>query len=401
MAFFTYRAVSATGAMVKDVVEAQDETSAVNRLRQTGVTVIDIALKKEGGFANNIPLLGGWVGTGEIVLFFRMFAALINSNIPISEAIFILHDQTEGRKLKSVLADIRQSIEGGTPLSQSMEAHPRVFNTLIIGMIRAAELGGILDSVLERIADYLEKRAILKRKMITSMIYPGVVAIASIVVVVFMVTFVIPKFVMLLGGKKLPANTQFLMDLSAFFNNHAMGIVVSSVLFVVGVVILHILPDTRLYIDRYKIYLPVMGPVFRYGVVVEFANTMASLLKSGITLVDAMKAGEETIGNLELKTRMAVMNEKVQAGVPLSEVLAVERFFPAMVTGMVKVGEHSGLMDQAWDTVSGIFEKILTNKIERMSAMVEPVLILTLGGIVGYVAWGLVAGMLSMYSAGS
>jgi type IV pilus assembly protein PilC len=398
---YRYSAINPDGSMIKDTVEAPDETSAVNRLRQNGVTVIDIFMKSGNASAGGFSFTMGWVGTGEIVLFFRMFSALINSNIPISEAITILYDQAEGRKFKSVLGDIRGSIEGGTPLSQAMSAHPRVFDELLTGMVRAAEMGGILDTILERIADFLESRASLKRKVITSMIYPAVVAIASIVVVVFMVTFVIPKFVLLLGGKKLPANTQFLLDVSNFFNSHVMGISITAAGAVALVIILHILPETRLIIDRYKIFIPVIGPVFRYGVVVDFANILASLLKSGITLVDALKAAGDTIANLDVRMRMEEMNDKVQGGEPLSLVLVGERFFPAMVVGMVKVGEHSGLMDQAWDTVAKIFEKLLANKIDRMSAMVEPVLILVLGGLVGYVAWGLVAGMLAMYAAGS
>jgi len=399
MPVYRYSAVNANGGRIKDNVDAPDESAAVNRLRQKGLTVIEIARKERSSGDRGLSARLGWVRMVDLVLFFRMFAALINSNIPISEAIAILHDQTHARKLKAVLADIRSRIEGGTPLSQAMAAHSRVFDELLTGMIRAAELGGILDTILERIADFLESRAALKRKIITSMIYPGIVALASVAVVGFMVTFVIPKFATLMGGRKLPANTQFLLDLSAFLNGNAVALSITAAGAGAVIILMLVIPETRIWVDRYRIFLPVLGPVFRYGVVVQFASTLASLLESGITLVDALKSAGETVSNMAMKKQMDWVNDRVQAGEPLSSALSGDRFFPPMVVGMVKVGEHSGLMDQAWDTVGRIFEKLLADKIARMSAMVEPALILVLGGLVGYVAWGLVAGMLAMYAA--
>jgi type IV pilus assembly protein PilC len=403
MPIYRYSAVNANGERIKDSIEAPTAAAAVDRLRAKGLTVIEIVRKERGpdlsGRAPTARL--GLVRTADLVLFFRMFAALINSNVPISEAIAILHDQTQGRKLKGVLSDIRSRIEGGTPLSQAMAAHPRVFDELLTGMIRAAELGGILDTILERIADFLESRTALKRKLITSMIYPAIVALAAVVVVIFMVSFVIPKFAILMGGRKLPANTQFLLDVSAFLNGNAVALSIAAGGVAAVITLLLVMPETRIWVDRYRIFIPVIGPVFRYGVVVQFAGTLASLLQSGITLVDALKAASETVGNMAVKRQMEEVNDKVSAGEPLSAALAEEHFFPPMVVGMVKVGEHSGLMDQAWNTVGRIFEKLLADKIARMSAMVEPVLILVLGGLVGYVAWGLVAGMLAMYAAAS
>jgi len=401
MPIYRYNTVNSAGQRLKGVLDAPDEASAAERLRRKGLAVIEIRVAEgRTGFGGRLPAVRlGWVRTADLVLFFRMFSALINANIPISEAIAILHDQTTTRRLKAILADIRNRIEGGAPLSQAMAAHPRVFDELLTGMIRAAELGGILDTILARIADYLENRAALKRKMMTSMIYPSIVAVTSVLVVLFLVTFVIPKFATLMGGRKLPANTQLLLDISAFVTGNGLALAIGAAGGTAATVLLLIIPETRIWVDRYRVFLPVVGPVFRYGVVVQFAGTLASLLESGITLVDALKSAAETVANLSVKQRMEVVNDKVTAGEPLSEALAVEPFFPPMVTAMVKVGEHSGLMDQAWETVSRIFEKLLADKIARMSAMVEPALIITLGSLVGYVAWGLVAGMLAMYAA--
>jgi type IV pilus assembly protein PilC len=401
MPLFTCTAVNTRGDRVKDRVDAPDKRAAVDRLRRRGLTVIEIAEQASGETFGGVDFLArlGRVRTADIVLFFRMFSALINSNISVSEAIAILHDQTGSRGLRRVLGDLRNRIEGGTPLSEAMAAHPRVFDGVLTGMIRAAELGGILDVILERIADYLERRAALKRRIMTSMIYPAVVAVAGVAVVVFMVTFVIPKFAILMGGRKLPSNTQFLLDVSAFLTANAAALVVSAAGAAALIALLLAVPETRIWVDRYRVFLPVVGPVFRYGVVVQFANTLASLLESGITLVDALKASAETVRNLALRKQMDSVYERVQAGEALSEALAQDRFFPPMVGAMVKVGEHSGLMDQTWATVGRIHERLLEDKISRMSAMVEPALIVVLGGLVAYVAWGLVAGMLAMYAA--
>jgi type IV pilus assembly protein PilC len=273
-----------------------------------------------------------------------------------------------------------------------------VFSETITNMIRAGELGGILDTVLVRISDYQESRAALRSKMIMSMIYPSVVVVVAVVVVVFLVTFVIPKFAGLLGGRTLPANTQFLLDLAAVLTHNAVPIVLAFFGGVASLVLLVALPETRVHVDRYKIYIPVIGPVFRYGVIVQFSKTFAALLESGITLVEALRATSATVGNLAVRGMIEKMNDKVLAGEPLSTAFEGNRFFTPMVGAMVKIGEHSGLMDQAMTTVGELHERVLADKIARMSALIEPVLIIVLGGIVGYVAWGLIAGMLAMYS---
>lgn len=396
---YRYVAVNGDGQRIKNTIEAADESTAAARLRQQGITVIQLDEKPPGSGGGSWSLPLGGVRKADLVLFFRMFSALVNSNVPISEAIGILHDQTGGRAFKAVLKDVQQGIEGGLPLSQAMAAHPRVFDTLLTGMVRAAEMGGILDSILERIATFMESQALLKRKLVTSMIYPGIVALVAVGTVVFLVSFVIPKFATLLGGGQMPANTQFLLDVSTFVTQHAVMLVG----FALGSVALAIvslkLPETRELVHRYRVFVPVLGPVFRFSVVVQFSTTLAALLKSGITVVDGLKAANETVSDLNVRRKIDILNDKVAGGEPLSMAMAQDRFFPPMVLAMVQVGEYSGLMDEAWETIGSIFEKLLSDRIARMSAMMEPLLMLVLGGIVGYVAWGLIAGMMAMYKA--
>jgi len=399
MPSFRYRAIDNAGERVKDTIEAAEMAVAVERLRSRGMIVTEIdevesSAASGDGLARLLP-----IRAKEVALFFRMFSALVKSNIPISEGIGILCDQTDNKRLRQVLDNVKLRIEGGMPLSEAMEPHQRVFGEMIIKMVKAGELGGMLDIILERIADFLESRAALRAKMITSLIYPSVVVVVTLGVVIFLVTFVIPKFTILLGGRKLPANTQFLLDAADLFKNHGGTLAVASVALIAGFFMLMMLPDFRLLFDRHKIRLPVIGQIFRYGVVVQFANTLSSLLQSGITLVDALKAAGDTITNESVKRQMAEVTEKVAGGVPLSAAMAHDRFFPPMVRALVTVGEYSGLLDESWEAIGQICDKILRDRIARMSAIIEPVLIITLGTVVGYVAWGLISGMLSLYGS--
>jgi type IV pilus assembly protein PilC len=401
MPTYRYQAVDSGGERVKDLIEAPEMPVAVERLRSRGLIVTQIdeaeAVTASGeGLARFVP-----VRAKDVALFFRMFSALVKSNIPISEGVGILCDQTDNRKLRQVLGNVKLRIEGGMPLSQAMEPHQRIFGEMIIKMIKAGELGGMLDIILERVADYLESRSALRAKMITTMIYPTIIVVVTGVVVIFLVTYVIPKFSMLLHGRKLPANTQFLLDMSDFLKHNGATIGVAAVAAAAGFFLLMMLPDVRVFFDRHKIRLPMIGQIFRYGVVVQFANTLSALLQSGITLVDALRATGDTLTNLAVRKQMEEVTEKVTGGAPLSEAMAHDRFFPPMVKALVTVGEYSGLMDESWEMVGTICDKILRDRIARMSAIIEPVLIIMIGTIVGYVAWGLIAGMLSLYASAS
>lgn len=407
MPIYRYTAVDADGKRVRGAVNAADETAAAGRLTAKGWAVIDIhesdSAPLDGMAASGQKrlVMPGWVRTKDVILFFRMFSALIASGITVSEAIGILTGQTENRRLRQILNQISAKIAGGIPLSDALVGYPRVFSEMVVNMIRAGELGGILDMVLERISDFLEKRQALRSKMIITFIYPAVILVVAVGVVVFLVMVVIPKFVLLLHGRKLPWNTQLLLELSTFMTQHWLALIMSMVALGAGVVVLMINPLTRFYIDRYKIYIPVIGPVLRYGVILQFARTFAALLQSGINLVDALKSTSGTIMNLAVKIDIEAMIDRVLAGEPLSTAIEEKGFFPPMTAAMIRVGEHSGMMDNALLTTAELNEKILTDRIARLSAMVEPVLILTLGVIVGFVAWGLVAGMLAMYTAGA
>ncbi len=398
MPIFKYSAVDPEGNKVKNTITAPDEGAAARLLTADGFIIQDIyELTGAAAGIGGMPFSFG-VGTKELVLFFRMFSSLIHSNLSISESMGILHMQSESRTMRNALINIKGDIEGGVRLSDAFAKYPKIFSTLVVNMIRAGELGGILDVVLDRISDYLEGKVALRRKMVLSMIYPSVILVVTVVVIGFFVGFVIPKFATLLQGRKLPANTQFLLDASQFLQSNVMGIFTGAFILTGLIVLLMATPSTRLYIDRYKIHVPVVGPIMRYGVIVQFARTFASLLESGITLIDSLNSVAGTVPNLEVKRLIEDMNQRVMAGLALSSALKGKRFFTPMFQAMIKIGEETGLMDQSMRSVENLHEQILESKIAKMTAMIEPVLIIILGSIVGYVAWGLVAGMFALYA---
>jgi type IV pilus assembly protein PilC len=397
MPVYRYIAIAPDGTRIKSTLTAPDEGAASRWIKTEGHIVQDLseltgADAAAGKFDMRLP-----VRTKERILFFRMFSSLIESHVSISESIGILQMQVESRKMKQILLQVKTSIEEGIPLSDAFARHPGTFPPSMTAMIRAGEMGGILDVVIDRIADDLEKRAALRSKMILTLIYPAIVLVVSLAVVAFLVGFVIPQFSVLLQGRALPPNTRFLLDTADLLTNNT-GKILLGFLILTGTAILVMATDTtRRYIDRYKIYLPVVGPVMRYGVIVQFARTFASLLGSGITLMDALKSVGGTISNIEVRELLQGMIQQVTAGNSLSSALEKQRFFTPMAMAMIKIGEQTGLMDQAMSTTADLHEKILVAKISRMTALIEPALILSLGGLVGYVAWGLVAGILSLY----
>lgn len=396
MAVFQCRGVDSSGLRVVMSITADSEQTAAAELRGRGITVVSVTESAGGGldFLNRLfP-----VGKKDVLLFFRMLATLIASDVTISESMMILEEQAERKGMKALLGDLRARVEGGTPLSSAMAEHASVFPEMTINMVRAGELGGILDVVLVRIADYLEKRAELRAKTLLSLMYPAVVVVAAVVVVIFLVAFVIPKFASLLGGRKLPWNTQFLLDSAAYLKANGMEIGLGAAGFAGFIAILFSLPQTRVFLDRYRMYIPVVGPIFRLSVIVQFARTFSALLESRIPVIEALRASNETIANTAVNEGLDSIIDRVLGGEPLSTAMHADAVFTPMVRALVGIGEHSGMMDQAMATVAELHEKTLQDKIARMSAMIEPVLIITLGGIVGFVAWGLVAGMLAMYS---
>lgn len=397
MPHYLCRAMDPGGKMTSLTIEADSLAEAAAEARARGVTLISV---EETGSGPGIGALSPGrflpVTTKDKVLLFRMLTTLVKSEVTVTEAIRVLYEQTTKMNVKNVLADVLARVEGGSPLSDAMAQHPKVFSEMVVNLVRAGELGGILDTVFERIADFLERRANVRQKLVMSFFYPGVVLVVGIAVVIFMVVFVIPRFMGLIQGQ-MPPITRFLMDTTVFFRENGLQMILAAGSGAGLLVGMHALPLTRYYLDRYKMKLPVIGQIFRLGIVVAFARTFGMLLESRIPMVEALRATSATLSNSAVRHFLDGAVDRVVAGDPLSAALKESWAFTPITRSLARIGEYSGLMGESMVTVADVHEKLLEDRIARMSAMVEPALILTLGVLVGIVVYGLIAGMLAMY----
>ena len=400
MPVYNCTVIDARGQVSKTTVIASSQAEAAADLAARGMSPMAISESEGGGGSisfEDILRKIGRVRRQEITLFLRMMSSLIASGITITEAITVLHEQTENRKFKYILGDIKTKIEAGTSFSDALAVHDTIFPYTAVSMVRAGELGGILETVLDNLVTFMEKRAALKGMIIRSFIYPSVVLVVAIGVVIFLVVFVIPRFMMLLQGAQLPWNTQLLMDISDFLISNGLVIGISMAGLVAVIITLFFIEKTRYLIDLYKVRLPLFGPIFRFGIIVQFCRTFASLLDSGIPIVEGLKTTSDTLTNEAVKKSIKDVVEKVVAGEQLSENLAEISIFTSLMISLFRIGEQTGNMSESIALVADIYEQQLEDRIEWMTSMIEPVLIISLGGIIGFVAWGLVAGMLAMY----
>ena len=400
MPVYNCTVIDARGQVSKTTVIASSQAEAAADLAARGMSPMAISESEGGGGSisfEDILRKIGRVRRQEITLFLRMMSSLIASGITITEAITVLHEQTENRKFKYILGDIKTKIEAGTSFSDALAVHDTIFPYTAVSMVRAGELGGILEVVLDNLVTFMEKRAALKGMIIRSFLYPSVVLVVATGVVIFLVAFVIPRFMVLLRGAQLPWNTQLLMDISDFLISNGLVIGISMAGLVAVIITLFFIEKTRYLIDLYKVRLPVFGPIFRFGIIVQFCRTFASLLDSGIPIVEGLKTTSDTLTNEAVKKSIKDVVEKVVAGEQLSENLAEISIFTSLMISLFRIGEQTGNMSESIALVADIYEQQLEDRIEWMTSMIEPALIISLGGIVGFVAWALVAGMLAMY----
>ena len=399
MPLYRYQAMDVRGDLQRSTLVAVDPAAAAATLIKRGLNPLRIS--EEEGTALSMKSFSSRIGIvrqREVVIFLRMLTALIASGITITESLSVLYSQVSGRRFRSVLEDLKTRIEGGIALSEALSLHPQIFPEIAVSMVRAGESGGILQEALQSLVIYLEKKATLRRTVVRALIYPAVVLLAAIGVIFFIVAFVIPRFIPLLKGGALPWNTQLLFDLSQFLIIYRLPLGISVVGGAALLVLLFSLQQTRAVLDRYKVLLPIVGMVFRLTVIVQFTRALASLLNSGLPLVESLRLTTDTVTNQAVKSAMESALRKVVAGDPFSAVVRDVPVFTSLTAALFKVGEQSGSMDDAALLLADIYEVQLEDRVALMSTMIEPTLIIFLGGVVGFVAWSLVAGIFSLYS---
>ena len=402
MATFSYTAHNKRGEMQKGTVVAMDQSAAAANLNERGLTPILIKLdsgKKGGinlGFLNKF---GGKVKLTDKMVFSRQFATMINAGIPISQSLSILHTQTTNKKLKEVLGDAAKKVEGGDPLSSALAEHPDVFSPIYINMVKAGEAGGMLDEVLERLAVQMEKDAEIVSKIRSAMIYPSILTVVTFGAFAFLMVFLVPRMASIFEGlnTELPWYTKLMMGISSFLVNYGLYLVVGIVFGVIMLLRYRKTEKGRRLIDKLLLKLPVFGEIVVKVNVARFARTFGSLMSSGLSVLDALNTTATALGNSVFQDAIRSISKDVKAGKTIAEPLKSMTIFPPIVSQMVAVGEETGQLDKILIKLAGFYEKEVDSMVSGITSIIEPILIVTLGGLVGFIVVG-VFGPLSQLS---
>lgn len=407
---YSYQVIGRDGKTARGTLAAGSLSEAASELRRQGLAITKLKEKdlQAAAEAPSVPSINlndlliklSRVKQSDVVILLWQMAALITSGVSIVAALSVLEKQSRNRRMKFILSSIRRDVEAGKSLSDAMQQFPKTFPLMVTSILKTGETSGLLDTAMERIATYWEEKLALLRKVITSSVYPAIVLLISMGVVIFMVSYVIPNmvpFLEMMGGD-LPWNTRVLVyiadNVSANLARLGMGLG-GLVVIMAGA---YYLPAGRTFIDRYKMHIPVLGSIFQYTIIVHFAKTFSLLISSGVSIVEALKATRETIGNTAVKKVIDRMIDRVLHGENLSDpLLRAGNFFPPMVGNMVKVGEETGGVDSSLMMVAEIYAKLLHSKIEKMISLIEPALLVVLGGLVGFIASALIGGILASY----
>ncbi|MBY0554129.1 type II secretion system F family protein [bacterium] len=405
MANFIYQARTITGSLAKGKVEARDEADARIKLRAKQLIVVKLTVAtadqmKGGEFEEAIKkLMAPKVDTKELKIFTRQFSTLINSGIPIADALKILSEGQSSRLLKETLIQIRASIDMGRRLSDSMIIHERVFDRLYCNMIQAGEEAGIIDTILLRLSTYIEKNEKIKSQVKGALVMPLLIMIVAFIVITGIIVFIIPKFQEFYAGsgKALPLLTQLIIDLSNTLR--AKWFVYISVLVgVIGAVTYYInTPEGKKNLDITLINAPVIGDVVQKSSVARMTRTLSTLLSSGIGLIEAIEIASRTAGNYVIEKALADCKEAVTVGKPFHVPLSRQKEIPMMVSQMVGIGEQSGSLDIMLGKIADFYEEEVETAVKAMTSLIEPLMMVFLGGLIAII---LVAMYLPIFSLG-
>ena len=410
---FRYTVLDPRGTEIRSGIVAGSKGEAAAALRREGKFVVSIRPADGAGTSTGG---GGILGRQmdleslahliirpsgkDVVLMFRQLAVLINSGVSIVHALNILHRQARKGGIKRLIKGLAVDVEGGVGLSDAMVRNRRVFSLYMISMIRTAEVSGELDTVMGQIADQLETDMAFRQQMITSMIYPCIVVVFTVVAIGILALVVVPKFTPILksGGRHMPWPTQALLDITQWVQAWWQ----KGMLFIAaGGVSAFLLKKTQgggYLVDWVLIKLPVVGKILQCGVVVDFSRNLGILLKSGVPVSDALKTIRNTLRNQVGARVVGKMNDFIMEGKSMSEPLKMaEHVFPPMVAEMAATGEETGEMEKVLNLTADVYQKMLETYVKRMNTLIEPVLIVILGGMVGFVIFALMAGVLAMY----
>ena len=417
MPTYQYEAMNSSGQPVKDEIDATSSEEAVTRIRALGYFPTKLKEKgaKGGGKGGAQAKAGGGGGGGGagggrrtagrvskklLTQFARQLSTLIDAGLPILRSLRILEQQQKPGMMRVAIRMVAEDVEGGSTLSESMERHPKAFDKLFTNMIRAGELGGVLDLVLQRLADFMEKSQALKRKVIGAMIYPIAVLSFALLIVTGLLIWVVPKFEEIFAGMgtELPGVTRGLISFSMWVKDDFGWLWILGSPFLVWLIfrLIKTSPGGRYFVDNLKLRIPIMGQIISKQAIARFTRTLGTLLAAGVPILEALKITADTSGNTVLTRALNEVHDGVREGESFADPLRQSRIVDPMVTNMIDVGEETGELDKMLMKVADTYDEEVDNLVASLTSLMEPVMVIMLGVIVGFIVIALFMPMPAM-----
>ena len=388
MPIYSYSFQDAGGSIQKGTAEAETEEALRERFSEQGLEITEVEMIKRKGKGNSRSF--GKVRKKKLAIFCRQFSTMVDAGVSLVRCLDVLGRQTNDPTLRKILADVGERVESGESLSRSMQRHPRTFDNLFTGLVRAGEIGGVLEESLQRLSTFLEKEIELKRKVQTALTYPVLVVIAAVCIVLFLVTYIVPEFAKLfkdigLKDEDFPAATKFLIDLSSGLTTRWWMFAIGLAVIVISYRLFRSTRYGRRVVDRMRLYIPVFGPLHHKVCMTRFSRTMGTLLTSGVPILQAMETVAGTVGNTIMSDAVLDARARIREGDRIGDPLEASRLFPPMVVHMIGVGEESGSLDFMLQKIAEFYESEVEATLASLTAALEPILIVFLGFVVGFI----------------
>lgn len=390
MATFAYVGKTRLGALKKGEVVARTREEAIEQLRKINIGVTNL---QEKALAEGLvgKLKGGaGVKDKDLVVFTRQFSTMINAGLPLVQCLDILSTQSENKALGKAVAEIKVDVEGGSTFADALKKHPKIFDDLYVNMVHAGEVGGLLDTILLRLAKHIEKAMKLKSAIKSAMVYPSAIIGVAIIVVSILMVWVIPIFAKMFmemsGGKVgLPGPTQFVINVSEFMQSYILYIIAALAGLIYGIKRYYGTAKGRVVIDRLLLKMPVVGELVRKASVAKFTRTLGTLITSGVPIMDGLMITAKTSGNKIVESAILEARQSISGGKTLADPLSRSDVFPKMVTHMISVGESTGALDAMLGKIADFYDDEVDQAVASLTALLEPAMMVFLGTVIGFI----------------
>ena len=422
---FTYVALDARGQESTGLIDAGSTNEAIGQLRQAGYFPTNVVEEGKGGpdgktarraaaatkapreakvgFKKNIVLFERKkIKAKTLMIFTRQLATLIDAGLPLLRGLTVLAKQERDPVLKKTITNLSDAVQGGNTFSEGLAQHPRIFNDLYINMVKAGELGGVLELVLSRLAEFQEKAQKTKNKVVAAMVYPIIVLVLAVAIMSFLLVFIVPKFEAIfhdmLGDKPLPTVTRFVIGVSNFMQHHGLILLGALIFLIAAYKFLARTKGGRFAIDRFKLRVPLFGDLIRKTAISRFSRTLGTLVTSGVPILQALNITRETAGNTVIATAINQVHDAVKEGESIVQPLEASGAFPPMVISMIDVGEETGQLPDMLLKIAEVYDDEVDNAVAGLTAMLEPIMIVFLALVVGTIVIALFMPLISIIS---